>query len=58
MSEAHDTAYYFQCMIGGALACGLTHTAILPLEFKKVKIASNSYKRKGMAESIKKIISG
>lgn len=34
--DQHDAKYYMKCMIGGMLACGLTHTAVVPLEkFKK-----------------------
>ena len=28
-SDKHDATYYGKCMIGGILACGLTHTAIV-----------------------------
>lgn len=37
MSDVHDLSYYFKCVIGGALACGLTHTAITPLDLVKCK---------------------
>lgn len=35
--EVHDASYYFKCMIGGMLGCGLTHTAIVPLDVAKCK---------------------
>jgi solute carrier family 25 phosphate transporter 3 len=35
--EVHDASYYFKCMIGGMLACGLTHTAIVPLDVAKCR---------------------
>lgn len=35
--EVHDLSYYGKCMIGGALACGLTHTAIVPLDVAKCR---------------------
>merc|ERR1712130_598301 len=30
--EFGSTEYYAKCMIGGALSCGLTHTAVVPLD--------------------------
>lgn len=35
--ENHDASYYFKCMIGGILACGLTHTLITPLDVIKCR---------------------
>lgn len=35
--DIHDATYYFKCMIGGTLACGLTHTAIVPLDVVKCR---------------------
>jgi solute carrier family 25 phosphate transporter 3 len=37
MSDKHDASYYLKCMVGGSLACGLTHTAIVPLDIVKCK---------------------
>lgn len=31
----HDVSYYTKCMLGGALACGLTHAGITPLDVAK-----------------------
>ncbi len=31
----HDATYYAKCMLGGVLACGLTHYAITPLDVTK-----------------------
>ena len=31
----HDASYYSKCMFGGALACGLTHAALTPLDVTK-----------------------
>jgi hypothetical protein len=31
----HDTSYYAKCVLGGILACGLTHTAMCPLDVTK-----------------------
>ncbi|CAD8192444.1 unnamed protein product [Paramecium octaurelia] len=35
--DKHDLSYYVKCMIGGTLACGLTHTAIVPLDVVKCR---------------------
>lgn len=35
--DKHDLSYYFKCMIGGTLACGVTHTAIVPLDVVKCR---------------------
>ncbi len=31
----HDLSYYSKCVVGGILACGLTHAAITPLDVTK-----------------------
>ena len=31
----HDNTYYAKCMLAGVLSCGLTHTAITPLDVVK-----------------------
>lgn len=36
-TDKHDINYYVKCMVGGILACGLTHTAIVPLDVAKCK---------------------
>ena len=49
MAEQHDLSYYLKCMVGGALACGLTHTAIVPLDVVKCRrqVDPNLYKSLG-----------
>lgn len=37
MGDVHDTSYYLKCMMGGALACGVTHAAICPLDIVKCR---------------------
>jgi len=37
MSDVHDASYYFKCVIGGAMACGLTHAFITPLDLVKCR---------------------
>ena len=36
--DQHNTSYYIKCMIGGALACGITHTAMCPLDIIKCRM--------------------
>lgn len=31
----HDASYYAKCMLGGVLACGITHAGITPLDVAK-----------------------
>lgn len=47
--DVHDLSYYMKCVVGGALACGLTHTAIVPLDVVKCRrqIDPNLYKSLG-----------
>lgn len=37
MGDVHDASYYMKCVVGGALACGLTHAAITPLDLVKCR---------------------
>lgn len=37
----HTNDYYFKCMIGGVFSCGLTHTAIVPLDLVKCRMQTN-----------------
>lgn len=37
----HDNIYYLKCMVGGVLSCGLTHTAVVPLDIAKCKMQGN-----------------
>lgn len=33
----HGFDYYFKCMIGGAMSCGLTHTLMTPIDIVKCR---------------------
>jgi hypothetical protein len=37
-NPAHGWDYYTKCMMGGILSCGLTHTAIVPLDVVKCRM--------------------
>lgn len=45
----HDASYYAKCMLGGVLACGVTHAGITPLDVAKcnmqVRPVSRAYIR-------------
>jgi len=51
----HDANYYAKCMLGGVLACGLTHAAITPLDVTKCNMQVNSAKYKGLVSSMRLI---
>ncbi|TMW69496.1 hypothetical protein Poli38472_001652 [Pythium oligandrum] len=51
----HDNAYYGKCMIAGVLSCGLTHTAITPLDVVKCNMQVNPAKYKGLVPGLKTI---
>merc|ERR1712037_248963 len=42
--EFGSTEYYLKCMIGGALSCGLTHTAVVPLDLVKCRMQVDAAK--------------
>jgi len=49
--HVHNTAYYVKCMVGGVLSCGLTHTAVVPLDIVKCKMQVNP-KYKGLIQGV------
>ena len=55
MSDVHDATYYLKCMMGGILACGLTHTAIVPLDVMKCKKQLDPTFSTGMIDGVKKV---
>lgn len=55
MSEKHDMTYYAKCMMGGVLACGLTHTAVTPLDLVKCRKQVQPGIYKSLGEGISKI---
>jgi solute carrier family 25 phosphate transporter 3 len=55
MSEAHDFNYYMKCMMGGALACGITHIGILPLDVMKCKLQIDNNYCEGIIDGVKKV---
>jgi hypothetical protein len=43
----HDLSYYSKCMLGGALACGLTHAGITPLDVAKCNMQASHFHNPG-----------
>ena len=56
MKDVHDMSYYGKCMIGGILSCGLTHTALTPLDLIKCRIQCDPNLYKGIGDGFKTII--
>ncbi|CAM9653986.1 unnamed protein product, partial [Phaeothamnion confervicola] len=48
----HDTMYYLKCCVGGVLSCGLTHTAVTPLDVAKCNMQASPEKFKGLGQSL------
>ena len=55
-TDKHDVSYYLKCMMGGVLACGLTHTAIVPLDVMKCKKQIDAGFSTSMADGVKKVV--
>ncbi|KAG1735497.1 mitochondrial carrier domain-containing protein [Suillus lakei] len=52
----HDAAYYAKCMLGGVLACGITHAGITPLDVAKCNMQVNPTKYKGLTSGLATLI--
>lgn len=46
--EFGSTEYYLKCAFGGVLSCGITHTAVVPLDLIKCRIQVDPIKYKGI----------
>jgi len=55
MSDVHDASYYMKCMIGGIFSCGLTHTAVVPLDIIKCRRQVNADIYKSLGDGFKVI---
>jgi len=59
MSTLHSADYYGKCMMGGVLACGLTHAAVVSLDVAKCRSQAHSKSGAwpaGLVPSLKQII--
>ena len=45
----HDVSYYSKCVLGGILACGLTHAAICPLDVTKCNMQVDPHQREAIS---------
>ncbi|TFK39973.1 mitochondrial carrier protein [Crucibulum laeve] len=52
----HDASYYAKCMLGGVLACGVTHAGITPLDVAKCNMQVNPLKYKGLSTGLKTLV--
>lgn len=52
----HDNVYYGKCMVGGALACGLTHTAVTPLDVTKCNMQVEPTKYRGLVSGLRTLV--
>jgi len=52
----HTNSYYFKCMIAGILSCGITHTAVCPLDVVKCNMQTNPQKYKGLFAGLRTIV--
>eukprot|EP01010_Urceolus_cornutus_P000211 NODE_1030_length_1151_cov_1579.909256_g782_i0.p1 GENE.NODE_1030_length_1151_cov_1579.909256_g782_i0~~NODE_1030_length_1151_cov_1579.909256_g782_i0.p1 ORF type:complete len:347 (-),score=66.13 NODE_1030_length_1151_cov_1579.909256_g782_i0:110-1075(-) len=52
----HNVNYYAKCMVAGVLSCGLTHTAVCPLDVVKCNMQVNPAKYKGLIPGLKVVI--
>jgi len=52
----HTWSYYAKCMVGGVLSCGLTHTAVVPLDIVKCKMQVFPEKYKGLIPGVRTVL--
>ncbi|KAI9203176.1 mitochondrial carrier domain-containing protein [Polychytrium aggregatum] len=52
----HDISYYSKCVLGGVLACGVTHAAITPLDVTKCNMQVNAAKYPGLVSGLRVIL--
>lgn len=52
----HDLSYYLKCMVGGALACGLTHTFVVPLDIVKCRAQVDPKEYPSLGAGIRKTL--
>merc|ERR1712123_138068 len=51
--ELGSTEYYLKCMVGGAASCGITHTAVVPLDLVKCRMQVDSAKYPSLGTGFK-----
>ncbi|KAJ7128612.1 mitochondrial carrier protein [Mycena epipterygia] len=56
MPVPHDLNYYSKCMLGGVLACGLTHAAMTPVDVAKCNMQVDPTKYRGTLSGIRTLV--
>merc|ERR1712126_562417 len=56
--EFGSAKYYALCAVGGALSCGITHTAVTPLDLVKCRLQVNKEKYKSLGNGFKVTVAG
>ena len=51
--EFGSSEYYAKCMFAGSLSCGLTHTAVVPLDLVKCRMQVDSVKYPSLPKGLK-----
>merc|ERR1712130_731736 len=51
--EFGSTKYFALCAFGGVLSCGITHTAVTPLDLVKCRLQVNKEKYKSLGNGFK-----
>ena len=54
--EIGSAKYYALCGFGGLLSCGITHTAVTPLDLVKCRLQVNKEKYKNLGNGFKVIV--
>lgn len=52
----HTNSYYAKCLFGGVLACGLTHTAVCPLDIVKCNMQTEPTKYRGLISGLGTVV--
>ena len=52
----HDNLYYAKCVVGGILSCGITHTAITPLDVVKCNMQVSPEKYPSLFKGIRTVM--
>lgn len=52
----HTNSYYLKCLFGGIMACGVTHTAVCPLDIVKCNMQTNPKKFTGLFQGLGTVV--
>lgn len=52
----YSPEYYYTCAIGGVASCGLTHTAVTPLDVVKCNMQTNPAKYTGIRQGFRTVL--